>query len=329
VTGVGSRRSPVATTTGRATRGHRTNRAVGATVMFSALMILVACTGGAPAPPAPSLPPPPSTPVSTSTTAAPPTASTTGAPVPVAAEPVGGGAASAQALITTLLPTEEALHDPAVPVGRLPALGAVEQRQLGTLADHPEWMSTVLAALPAGAGAGVRAIVAADQDLGGVPGPTPTAIPSWQILRPQPAAVLLADYHTASAATGVPWPVLAAIHLVESRMGRIRGPSGAGAEGPMQFLPTTWTEYGGGGDINSDADAIAAAARFLHANGAPADLGGALYRYNRSTSYVHAILAYASVMSADPRAFDAFYGWQVYVHTTAGTFLLPEGYGAP
>jgi len=231
-------------------------------------------------------------------------------------------------LLRMLVPTEEAIHDPLVPVASLPALGAVEQRQLGTLTDHPEWMGAVLAALPAGLRPGVQAIVQANGDLGGVPGPTPTAIPVWQILRPQPAASLLADYHTTSAATGVPWPVLAAIHLVESRMGRIRGPSGAGAQGPMQFLPSTWAEYGAGGDINNDADAIAAAGRFLRANGAPADLSGAIYHYNRSTSYVRAILGYASVMTADPREFDAFYGWQVYVHKTSGTFLLPEGYGA-
>ena len=308
--------------------GHDARRAMGATITFSALMIVAACTGGAPTATAPSVPPPPPEPVSTS---AAPTTSTTRAlpPAPVMAEPVSEATTSAQALIAILRPTEEALNDPSVPVGWLPVLGAVEQGQLGTLADHPAWMTTVLAAIPAGARAAVRAIVDADQDLGGVPGPTPTAIPPWQILRPQPAAVLLAEYRSASAATGVPWPVLAAIHLVETRMGRIRGPSGAGAQGPMQFLPATWTEYGAGGDINSDADAIAAAARFLRANGAPADLAGAIYDYNRSTSYVQAILAYASVMGADPRAFDAFYGWQVYVHTTAGTFLLPEGYGAP
>jgi len=245
----------------------------------------------------------------------------------VPAQPVGTATTSVRLLIGVLVPTEEAIHESSIPVDSLPALGATEQRQLGTLTDHPEWMSTVLAALPEALRAGVQAIVEANRDLGGIPGPTPTAIPAWQILRPQPPASLLADYHSAAATTGVPWQVLAAIHLVESRMGRIRGPSGAGAQGPMQFLPTTWAEYGAGGDIDNDADAIAAAARFLRANGAPADLDGAIYQYNHSSGYVRAILAYASVMGADPRTFDAFYGWQVYVHTTDGTFLLPEGYG--
>ena len=55
-----------------------------------------------------------------------------------------------------------------------------------------------------------------------------------------PAAELLADYNAAAQATGVGWQYLAAVHLVETRMGRIRGTSAAGAEGPMQFLPSTF-----------------------------------------------------------------------------------------
>jgi membrane-bound lytic murein transglycosylase B len=94
----------------------------------------------------------------------------------------------------------------------------------------------------------------------------------------------------------------------------------------MQFLPSTWSEYGAGGDIWSDRDAIAAASRFLHNNGAPADLSGAVFHYNPSSHYVRAVLAYSSVMAANERAYHAFYGWKVYVGTTAGEFLLPEGY---
>jgi membrane-bound lytic murein transglycosylase B len=121
----------------------------------------------------------------------------------------------------------------------------------------------------------------------------------------------------------VPWQYLAAIHLVESRMGRIRGESSAGAQGPMQFLPSTWAVYGGGGDINSYHDAILAAARYLRANGAPADMDNALFRYNPSSRYVRAVSAYAGQMKADERAYLGYYHWQVYYFGT----WLPEGYG--
>ena len=43
---------------------------------------------------------------------------------------------------------------------------------------------------------------------------------------------------------GIDWTYLASIHLVETRMGRIRGTSVAGAQGPMQFIPATWASYG-------------------------------------------------------------------------------------
>jgi hypothetical protein len=208
----------------------------------------------------------------------------------------------------------------------VPVLGQAEQRLVATLAAHPQWTAGVIASLPAGARAPVADAVTGDAELSAVPGPTPAAIPPWTIVAPRPADELLADYQRAQAATGVPWTVLAAINLVETRMGRIVGPSSAGAQGPMQFLPSTWAAYGQGGDVHDARDAIAAAARFLRANGAGHDLSAALYRYNPSTHYARGVLAFASAMAADTRSFYAFYGWRVYVTTTAGTFLLPEGY---
>jgi hypothetical protein len=59
----------------------------------------------------------------------------------------------------------------------------------------------------------------------------------------------------------VPWEYLAAVNLVESAMGRIRGTSDAGAHGPMRFLHATWAAYGEG-DIHDPHDAIRAAARY-------------------------------------------------------------------
>ena len=254
-------------------------------------------------------------------------ATTTTAPVSPVKPPAP--LASAAAVIASLVPAEQAIHDPATPLASLPALGATEQLAFGTLSDHADWMPIVLGALPASQRAAVQATAAANRELQAIPGPpAPAAIPKWRVVAPQPPEQLLMDYHDAATASGVPWQVLAAIHLVESRMGRIHGPSGAGAQGPMQFLPSTWASYGAGGDIWSDRDAILAAGRFLHANGAPSDVAAAVFHYNPSSHYVRSVLDYAAAMSADARAYYAFYGWQVYVATASGEFLLPVGFAA-
>ncbi|HEV3401005.1 MAG TPA: lytic transglycosylase domain-containing protein, partial [Acidimicrobiales bacterium] len=147
-------------------------------------------------------------------------------------------------------------------------------------------------------------------------------LPKWRIVPPAPASELLAEYKGAQQAVGVPWHYLAAIHLVETRMGRIRGDSTAGARGPMQFLPSTWAIYGRGGDITSNHDSILAAARLLKARGAPANMAAALYAYNPSQRYVRAVTAYAGVMAEEERTYLAYHAWQVYY----GDILLPEGW---
>jgi membrane-bound lytic murein transglycosylase MltF len=128
--------------------------------------------------------------------------------------------------------------------------------------------------------------------------------------------------------TGTPWEYLAAIHLVETRMGRIHGTSTAGAQGPMQFIPETWEIYGAG-DIYDDRDAIRAAARYLADRGAPGVMPQALFSYNNDNRYVAAIESYAQVLRADPRAYDGYHAWQVFFSTEGETYLLPEGYGTP
>ncbi len=121
---------------------------------------------------------------------------------------------------------------------------------------------------------------------------------------------------------------LAAINLVETRMGRIRGDSYAGAQGPMQFMPATWDAYGDGADINDAHDAIIGAGRYLKAAGAPAKMAKAIWAYNHDPEYVDAVTKYAEVMHADPSAYRGYYEWQVYYINATGVHLLPVGYPA-
>lgn len=150
--------------------------------------------------------------------------------------------------------------------------------------------------------------------------------PPWRILEPPLPEVLLGYYREAQRMSGVPWTYLAAIHLVETRMGRIRGPSTAGALGPMQFMPATWAKYGAGGDINDPRDAVLAAARLLKDHGAPGDMAGALWHYNPSSRYVGAVTAYARTMQESASVYRGYWHWQVFCQLRRGAFLLPVGY---
>ena len=228
---------------------------------------------------------------------------------------------AADRLAAQLTTAETAIRDPATPAGKLPALGRSQQRAYRTLVRHPRLVPNVLAQLPPTLRPVVKANVVAGSELRKLNGHA-RRLPRWRIVAPAPASHLLAAYRAAETKLGVPWEYLAAIHLVETRTGRIRGTSSAGAQGPMQFLPSTWTRYGHGGDIQATGDAILAAARLLRANGAPADMAAALYAYNPSRRYVRAVSAYASQLRANPRAFLGYYHWQVFY----GDTLLPEGY---
>jgi soluble lytic murein transglycosylase-like protein len=197
-------------------------------------------------------------------------------------------------------------------------LALYQQRIYGTLAAHPGLFRQVVYALPADLARAARANIAADRALGSLSGPPPANPPKLHTSEPLPPGVLLQYYRAAQRRFGVHWQVLAAVNFIESKFGRVTSASSAGAQGPMQFIPSTWKAYGLGGNIRDPHDAIMGAANYLSASGAPGDDARALYAYNPSDAYVKAVLTYARQMSADPLAYYAYYNWQVFVASASG-----------
>ncbi len=117
---------------------------------------------------------------------------------------------------------------------------------------------------------------------------------------------LLPIYQAAGTAYGIPWQVLAAINEVETDYGRDLSVSSAGAEGWMQFLPSTWSTYGvdangdGFKDPYNPADAIFAAARYLRAAGGDTNIRAAVYSYNHSQAYVDSVMLRAQLLGGTP-----------------------------
>ena len=204
--------------------------------------------------------------------------------------------------------------------GRELRLWALDQQRmyLALGLARPAAGDAVIRRLPRELRANARDVITARRALVRLTPPTRRPISSFRTGPAEPAERLRGHYRKAQRRFGVPWNVLAAVNFVETAFGKVRSSSTAGAQGPMQFLPSTWRAYGLGGDIHDPHDAILGAANYLRAAGAPRNLRGALFTYNRSELYVDAVLAYARVMRRDLRAFYGFYSWQVFVRTPRG-----------
>jgi membrane-bound lytic murein transglycosylase B len=127
---------------------------------------------------------------------------------------------------------------------------------------------------------------------------------------------LLLFYREAQRRFGVRWELLAAINFVESDFGRARTTAKADAQGPMQFEPATWREYGLGGDVYDAQDAILAAAYLLAANGGRTNERAALTHYNLSPLYWDAVIHLAHRMATVPTAFREYYAWKLYLRAS-------------
>ena len=140
------------------------------------------------------------------------------------------------------------------------------------------------------------------------PGAAPLGVPNFFIDRFRVPPFLLSIYQAAGIQYGIPWQVLAGINEIETDYGRNLNVSTAGAVGWMQFLPSTWRQWGvdanndGRKDPYNPVDAIFAAARYLKAAGGDQDIKKAIFAYNHADWYVQSVLLRARLLGGLPDA---------------------------
>lgn len=287
--------------------------------LLASAVVLTACSGGEE---------PATTPVTRPSASAPSPTTTPAAPAPEAGTslPTTPTRSDAAALAGELAQVDAILRDRGAAATEVQRAGELQQLAVRLLARAPErFVRAVTSRLRSPLARQTRDQVGAARLLLDLTDPQ-AKLPPWRIVQPPPPDELRAHYRAAQRRTGVDWTYLAAIHLVETRMGRIRGTSSAGAQGPMQFIPETWARYGAGGDVDDPGDAILAAARLLRDHGAPSDMARALWHYNPSDRYVGAVIGYARTMQDSPSAYRGYWHWRVLYRHQRGTYVLPVGY---
>ncbi|OWY58821.1 hypothetical protein B7486_77915, partial [cyanobacterium TDX16] len=165
------------------------------------------------------------------------------APDEVVADPassVPALAPSPAALAEQLAAAEGVIRDPSSSDEEVAAQAHLQQVAYRVLAERPTWQEPVVTALPSELQRAARLQLSARAEFRSMNVNPPDDVPAWRIVPPAPADELLGHYQEAEDEFGVEWEYLAAINLVETGMGRIRGDSSAGAKGPMQFIPSTW-----------------------------------------------------------------------------------------
>jgi hypothetical protein len=223
---------------------------------------------------------------------------------------------------TTTTPTTTTVTTPTIPSITTPAAPASGKagahKRTRTTTDHTR-PGAGASQGPPGSGGGLPISAAPTTAAGGVPtagnptfsfalpGPARIGVPNFFIDNFQIPPFLLPIYQAAGIEYGVPWQVLAAINAIETDYGRNLSVSSAGAVGWMQFLPSTWREWGvdatgsGYADPYNPVDAVFTAARYLQAAGAAKNLARAIFAYNHATWYVQSVLLRAQLIGGMPR----------------------------
>lgn len=173
---------------------------------------------------------------------------------------------------------------------------------------HPQGANRNQSAAPkTAAQPSVNSTPDSDSDSSLAPGSNPFTTPSSLYTRlasmyshlDQPPPFLIPIYKKAGARYHIPWSILAAINSVETDYGRDVNTSSAGAIGWMQFMPSTWAQYGvavdhaGPPNPYNPADAIFSAAKYLAANGGAKNIRQAIFAYNHAQWYVNEVMGRA------------------------------------
>jgi uncharacterized protein YkwD len=152
------------------------------------------------------------------------------------------------------------------------------------------------------AGEASQAVRSGSSDFSGASGPSYVSQEWSEKALSDVPADYLPLYEEAAREYGLDAAILAAIGKIETDHGRYDGTcatSSAGAQGPMQFIPSTWANAGvdGNGDGRKDvcdpADAIPSAANYLQLSGAPQDYHSAILAYNHAEWYYQDVVAQA------------------------------------
>ena len=175
------------------------------------------------------------------------------------------------------------------------------------LARNPNAAAAVIPQLPGGLAREMRQLTAAARDLQRLSAGTP---PRAKTGLPPSLADLESFYGEAHDRYGVGIHYLVAIHLVETKFGRVKSDSVAGAKGPMQFIPSTRADRWERRRHPRSARRDPRRRQPAPSQRRPATLRHGASRLQPSGLYVDAVTHYARAIVDDPYAIYILYSWK-------------------